>query len=53
MPVGKIESELSVRYRNDLFANVKSVRALWILVKENSQENILSDLRQLVAIVYN
>jgi hypothetical protein len=43
----KLESELSVVYRNDTFANAKSVFALWNLVKENNLENILSEVYKL------
>jgi hypothetical protein len=44
----KLESELSVVYRNDTFANVKSVFALWNLVEENNLENTLSEVHKLV-----
>jgi hypothetical protein len=47
----KLESELSVVYRNDTFANVTSVFALWNLVKENNLENTLSEVHKLVEIV--
>jgi hypothetical protein len=44
----KLESEFSVVYRSDTFANVKSVFALWNLVKEKSLENTLSEVHRLV-----
>jgi hypothetical protein len=47
----KLESELSVVYRNDTFTNVKSVSVLWYLVKENNLENTLSEVHKLVEIV--
>jgi hypothetical protein len=34
----KLESELSVLYRHDTFANVKTVLALWTLMRENNLE---------------
>jgi hypothetical protein len=37
----KLQSELSVAFRSDTFANVKSIFALWNLVKENNLENTL------------
>jgi hypothetical protein len=46
----KLESELSVVYRNDTFANVKSVFALWNLVNENNLENTLSEVHKLVEV---
>jgi hypothetical protein len=48
---GKLESELSVVYTNDTLANVKSVFALWNLVKENNLENTLSEVHKLVEIL--
>jgi hypothetical protein len=47
----KLESELSIVYRNDTFANVKSVFALWNLLKENNLETTLSEVHKLVEIV--
>jgi hypothetical protein len=35
------ESELSVFYRNNVLANVKSFCALWNLAEENNVENTL------------
>jgi hypothetical protein len=46
----KLESELSVVYRNDTFADVKSVFVLWNLVKEHNLENTLSEVHKLVEI---
>jgi hypothetical protein len=46
----KLESELSVAYKNDTFANVKSVFAIWNLAKENNLENTLSEVHKLVGI---
>jgi hypothetical protein len=45
-----LESELSVVYRNDTFANVKSVFALLNLVKENNPENTLLEVYKLVEV---
>jgi hypothetical protein len=47
----KLESELSVPYRNDTFANVKSIFAVWNLVKEHSPENTLLEVQKLMEIV--
>jgi hypothetical protein len=47
----KLESELSIVHRNYTFANVKSVFALWNLLKENNLETTLSELHKLVEIV--
>jgi hypothetical protein len=47
----KLERDLSVVYRNDTFADVKSVFSLWNLVKENNLENTLSEVHKIVEIV--
>lgn len=47
----KLEIELSVLYRNDKFANIKSICALWNLVKQNNLENTFSEVNKLVETV--
>jgi hypothetical protein len=47
----QLQSELSVVYTNDTFANVKPVFALRDLVKENNLENTLSEVHKLLEVV--
>lgn len=47
----KLESELTVVYRNNTFKDVKSVLALWELLKANNLENALSEVHKLTDIV--
>jgi hypothetical protein len=47
----KLESELSVLYRNDKFANIKSIHTFWNLVKQNNLKNTFLEVNKLVEIV--
>jgi hypothetical protein len=42
-----LQGELARVYNNDILTNVKSVCALWNLVKENNLENTVSEVHKL------